>query len=294
MKTHHWIFGIVLVLTLGYFAFGENVFSATESVPPSIPVQSFHYQLQDADFASLQKLSVDVLVVDIDDARLTPAELNALHQSGKKVLSYLSIGEAEDYRDYWQESWDVGQPAFLDEENPDWEGNFKVKYWQSAWQKIIFQKTEAIARAGYDGVYLDIIDAYEYYKDNGRTRAATDMVNFVSRIAKKGRAVNPNFLIVPQNSPELYRYSAYRRVVSGFGKEDTWYNDDDVQSGLETKKSLRYLSQAVQKGKFVLAIDYPTETENICDFYEKCEAAGFACTVSNRDLDLDTSITCED
>src|SRR3954469_23633893 len=42
-------------------------------------------------------------------------------QPGRKVVAYLSIGEAEDYRAYWQRSWDAnrdgkpdtGAPAFL-------------------------------------------------------------------------------------------------------------------------------------------------------------------------------------
>ncbi|MFD2433635.1 endo alpha-1,4 polygalactosaminidase [Mesonia maritima] len=84
------------------------------------------------------------------------------------VIAYLSIGEAEDYRYYWKESWNRDFPDFIEAENPEWEGNFKVKYWEEEWQEIIYGNEEAylskIMNAGFQGVYLDIIDAYEYFE----------------------------------------------------------------------------------------------------------------------------------
>ena len=137
-----------------------------------------------------------LLVVDIDDVALTQSELAALREDRKIILSYLSIGEAEDYRDYWQDGWEAGNPSFIDHENPEWEGNFKVKYWMQEWQTIIDSRVAEIAEAGYDGVYLDIIDAYEYYEESDRVDAAEEMVEFVSSIRDKGRSQNPDFLII--------------------------------------------------------------------------------------------------
>jgi cysteinyl-tRNA synthetase len=82
----------------------------------------------------------------------------------RKVIAYLSIGEAEDYRYYWQNGWGEGDPSFIHEENPGWPGNFKVEYWDPRWQAIIFGYLRMIVKAGFDGVYLDIIDAYEYFE----------------------------------------------------------------------------------------------------------------------------------
>lgn len=53
-------------------------------------------------------------------------------------------------------------------ENPDWPGNYKVKYWNEDWQKLIYKNNDSylnkISTAGFDGVYLDIIDAFEYFE----------------------------------------------------------------------------------------------------------------------------------
>ena len=75
----------------------------------------------------------------------------------------MSIGEAEDYRFYWREEWDDSGPSWLDVENADWPGNYKVRFWDSGWQSIMLQYADRILAAGFDGVYLDIIDAYEVF-----------------------------------------------------------------------------------------------------------------------------------
>ncbi len=118
----------------------------------------------------------DVLIIDLffnDGSILTSDEIESLKMKtngGKRlVIAYMSIGEAEDYRYYWKEEWNNNQPSWLVEENPNWEGNYKVKYWQDNWQYIILGSEESyldkIINANFDGVYLDIIDAFEYFED---------------------------------------------------------------------------------------------------------------------------------
>lgn len=117
----------------------------------------------------------DLLIMDLffhDGTEFTTTEINQLKNKangGKRlVISYMSIGEAENYRYYWQASWDSNKPSWMDSENPDWAGNFKVKYWEPEWQNIIFGNENSylkkIINASFDGVYLDIIDAFEFYE----------------------------------------------------------------------------------------------------------------------------------
>lgn len=129
-----------------------------------------------ADFIkAVTATNYDALVMDafFDQVAFTSAEINALKKKangGKRlVISYMSIGEAEDNRYYWQKSWKPGNPVWLDAENPQWKGNFKVKYWNKDWQNIIYGNDNSylkkIVSANFDGVYLDIIDAFDYYED---------------------------------------------------------------------------------------------------------------------------------
>ena len=92
-----------------------------------------------------------------------------LNGGSRLIIAYMSIGEAEDYRYYWDSDWNNTPPSWLEEENPNWEGNFKVRYWEAEWKGIIYGNDSSylkkILDAGFDGVYLDIIDAFEYFED---------------------------------------------------------------------------------------------------------------------------------
>lgn len=135
----------------------------------------------------LQDTNYDVLIIDAfffdSNGNMQWLNLNDINSlktkknGGKRlVFSFMSIGEAESYRYYWNHVWDAdgdghpdgGSPEWLADENPNWPGNYKVRYWYSEWQAIIYGNDSSylknILDNGFDGVYLDIIDAFEYFE----------------------------------------------------------------------------------------------------------------------------------
>lgn len=143
--------------------------------------RNFLYLLNPGDFPSkvsylntLRNSNYDLLIIDAfyNDTLLSMSEVNSLKtkQNGGKrlIISYLSIGEAENYRYYWNSIWITNPPTFLASENPQFPGNYKVQYWMNQWQNIIFGNNNSyltkILNSGFDGAYLDIIDAYEYFE----------------------------------------------------------------------------------------------------------------------------------
>lgn len=124
---------------------------------------------------AVKNTNYDYLIMDFfyKGEELTATQIEELKQKangGKRLLiCYMSIGEAEDYRYYWQANWTIGNPSFIVKENPNWPGNYVVKYWEPEWQNIIFGNDNSylkkILDAGFDGVYLDIIDAFEQFEN---------------------------------------------------------------------------------------------------------------------------------
>jgi cysteinyl-tRNA synthetase len=166
--------------------------------------------------AQVAASTYDLVVTDYSHdgsaaGKLTTAKVATLRSGGARTaLAYLSIGEAENYRYYWQPGWVPGSPAWLGPPNPDYPDNFKVRYWDPTWQASIFGSPDAyldqIIAQGFDGVYLDVIDAFEYWGPDGnneRPSAAQDMVDFVKVLASYARAQRPGFLVFPQNGSEL-------------------------------------------------------------------------------------------
>jgi cysteinyl-tRNA synthetase, unknown class len=121
----------------------------------------------------------DVVITDpyfLGDVPFTWREVQALKRKpcggNRFVLAYLSIGEAEDYRPYWNPAWKRIPPPWLEKENENWPGNYKVRYWMEDWQKILLggegSCLDRIIDAGFDGVVLDIIDAFYYFEEKVR------------------------------------------------------------------------------------------------------------------------------
>ncbi len=125
---------------------------------------------------ALAKTNYDLLVIDLFTGEWTATDddvkvLKIRPNGGRRlVLCYVSIGEAEDYRFYWNRSWRTANPPFLGRENPQWKGNYAVKYWDPVWQTIFLGGEGYLARvqaAGFDGIYLDKVDEYEWFEEHG-------------------------------------------------------------------------------------------------------------------------------
>jgi cysteinyl-tRNA synthetase len=104
-----------------------------------------NFTSKEAYIAAVTATNYDLLIMDLffgDGEVFSSEEIAQLKQKAnggsRQVICYMSIGEAEDYRYYWQGDWTGNRPSWLDNENPAWAGNFKVRYWEAEWQDIIF------------------------------------------------------------------------------------------------------------------------------------------------------------
>lgn len=157
-----------------YNAHSGNVYTVSDA-------RNFLYLINSEQFSSKKQfidtvkdtdydiVIMDLFHFDLPYTVLEIAELKVKRNGGRRlVICYMSIGEAEEYRYYWRDEWSSRKPDWLMSENPVWKGNYAVKYWYLEWQHIItgnvFSYQQKILDAGFDGVYLDIIDAFEYFE----------------------------------------------------------------------------------------------------------------------------------
>jgi uncharacterized protein (TIGR01370 family) len=213
-------------------------------------VRNWGYQLQSSkgkgggktkplSAAELQATHHDLIVIDMTKDgtfknSFTHAEVDSLKNRkgvNSVVVSYMSIGEASDYRDHWQDNWTTytdpelraageptaNAPAWLGAWNENWPNSRKVRYWDASWQAIIFNDAKTgwldrIVAAGFDGAYLDIVDGYYHWgceiaqskecragDPTTEREAASRMIDFIVTLAKHARKTNPNFIVIPQN-----------------------------------------------------------------------------------------------
>jgi len=281
---------LVMVVNLRYLLLIGLVLSIVP-VSADNSVASWGYQLQNYNLNQLQQSSYDLLVLDYskdgsDEEAFTFTELNTIRAENKILLSYISIGEAEDYRSYFNQTWHQNPPEWLGDENPDWEGNYKVHFWDEHWQSIVFEYLDKIIAQGFDGVYLDIIDAYEYYQAD-YADADQWMIDFVISIANYTRSEVSDFLIVPQNGDPLLVEDRYRNVIDGIGREDTFILPDEqkLRSHSELAEIEKNLDLLINDGKLVLTVDYSDDTELITSARQAATAKGYIPYIGPLDLD---------
>ncbi len=266
------------------------LFIALTNVHGQGEISSWGYQLQNANLSELRESPFDLLVIDYskdgsNESVWDIGDILSLKGNGKTILSYISIGEAEDYRYYWNDSWTTNPPEWLDGENPDWPGNYKVEYWNDEWQQIILDYLSIIQSLGFDGAYLDIIDAYEYYEGKGIDDAAERMVDWVQRIADFTRETDPDFLIIPQNGEGLLEFVEYRSVIDGIGIEDLFFIDAGTRRDqVSLNERLSYLNM-LKNEKPVLVVDYVLSVEEQMELHSLATSHGFIPYATVRDLD---------
>ena len=302
-----------------------------------VAVDNWGYQLQGLNGAPqnvdlLVSASHDLLVIDssrdgTNSGRFTVDEVARMKDGmgGRSVVvSYISIGEASDFRDYWDKDWTTtgkatgkltdAAPDWLGPVNPDWPEGRKVRYWDPDWQNTMFndKKTgdlDAIVKAGFDAAYLDIIDAYYFWGAEvpkairqpgdpvNQKQAAQRMVDFVVALTEHARKTNPDFFVIPQNGAWILndlgsdsaRRKAYLDVIGGIAVEDLYYRGDkDENNPLKPdKETIAILKRDfIDKGIPVFVVDYISGSERVAAFNKMVLADGFIpFAAPERDLD---------
>jgi cysteinyl-tRNA synthetase len=259
-------------------------------------VDNFLYQLQRASATRVGATAFDLVIASIQIAGSSAETVPALKTSSggdKTVLAYMSIGQAEDYRFYWQPEWSENPPTWLDEGDANWAGDYWVRYWEPEWQDIIFGSPDAyldqLMALGFDGVYLDRVDTYQFYEEKeDRTTAAKEMVDFILAFTEYAREKRPGFGVFPQNAEELGpMFPDYLKTMTGIGIEDLYYGgtrDHQPTPSSRTAERETDLQYWVDAGKLVLTTDYTSKPEQIADAYARSIEHGFVPYVTDRSL----------
>ncbi len=245
---------LVLVCSGGLLAAGAQGDDRTPAEARLADVETWFYyisvDLQTDDLDQMIASDYDLVVIDpiVTEAFNTDydiaAVVDALHQSGKIVVAYMDIGQAEDYRTYWQPDWQIGSPEWIVGTDPDgWSGNYPVAFWWDEWRVIWFDPVKGLLQllldTGLDGIYMDWVEAYS--DENVIAFAALDGVDpvqemlwFISDIADYTKDQREDFIVITQNAPELAEVDGYLDLIDGIAMESTWFDgaaDGEIPEG---------------------------------------------------------------
>lgn len=269
--------------------------------------RSWGYQLNGMSIDEAARSPYDLLVVDATTGLasgkpFTRAEVERLKRkpdgSRRIVVSYLSVGEAEDYRpDYFTpEYMTEDAPDWLLQENKDWKGNRLIRFCNQGWQLTILGDEDGrnvynsidpsplyrLIELGFDGIYLDRVDVYSEIAKECPDGAAK-MVEFIARLGAHARKRDPNFLVILQNAEELLRHKMMMQTIDAIAKESLFHGWGGDQG--DNQEVVRLLQTAKAAGRGVFVVDYPSSRAKAESSVRKIQALGFVPYIAPKELD---------
>jgi len=262
-------------------------------------VQHWGCQYQNVDIAAITRSDLDLIVLDpsLDDAAgrfITPEEMRALKIRGdggrRLVLGYLSVGEVDTKRWYWPLSWGEAPPDWVGPANPAWPGARAVKYWNRDWQALVFagrgSVLERIMEIGFDGVFLDRVDAYGDW--GGEGPALDAMGDLVTALAAKARRRDPGFIVMLQNAEHILARADVVAAMDAHSKESLLTGlagPDTLNSEEDVAWSLTHLRPLQQLGIPTFATEYISDSRLREEIRGRLLALGFKPFFGTRGLD---------
>ncbi len=269
--------------------------------------KTWAYQLENINLEELEKSDFDILVIDYsldgtDEKAITKEEIQKLKDSGKTIIAYLSIGEAELVRFYWQTKWEkeieknrecihryydwkkekftwenlcpYGKKGFIGAENPLKEGSYYIEYWQDSWWDIAIEPyLEKIIEADFDGIYLANVDSFDFWVDINRSsiRSSTNrMMNLVGKINNYLNEKNIDMILVAENGFKITRNctkknkARYLTWLDGVVLEDIFFEENYVSNFFNMVDIIN-----LQKdGKKLLSVEY-ISTNKLADYLKR-------------------------
>lgn len=214
---------------------------------------------------------------------LTEADTKSLDYSPEYALAkYFTITESDKKTPLLP----GGMTPVLGRSNQQFIDNYPIKFWKESWQQMMVEGVaghptleksylDRVIEAGFDGIYLDTVDAYEYYTGKTTDQRAEEMAAFVRRIERKAKRLNPNFKIFLQNGVsgvwhlggEDAAYEKLYKYVDGFGIEDLFFAGEEEDrpyhyafSRFSEYDAIKDIRKAVEKARgkklYFFTVDY--------------------------------------
>ena len=236
--------------------------------------------------------------------------VTAMKAGGGKVLGYLDFGWCENYRPYYSPAlaaangW-TGPTATASGilgplSSPEWPNEYEVQFWSTAWHTICTDWCAELQAAGFDGIYLDVVDAWGDPWPTANVPAtggfaagtpqasAAAMIALINAIRTFAHSTNPNFIVFVNGGEELFSYSppAYLNAIDGMYKEQVLYDPGKTNSSNRLYEK-GMLDNAKNAGKPVVLIEYVSTAAEIADVKATCASWGYGYYIANPNLNLD-------
>lgn len=275
------------ILTALAWFIGNQSFALAASPASTGSSNDLRWAISYAQHPPLEELRNFGLIVLDSDAEIS---LSALARPGRDVLAYLSLGEIEQHRPYFDWAKSAG---ILLGENPNWHGSFYVDVRQESWRKrVVDELVPGILATGFDGVFLDTLDdAAALEGQNPQSYRAMKMQ--AANLVRSLRESFPRMRIMVNRGYGLFPGIApFVDILLGesvYSTYDVVHNSYVHVPAAQYEQQVDLLKRARQANPKlrICSLDYwnPDARGEIRRIYRLERANGFAPYVATRDLD---------
>jgi uncharacterized protein (TIGR01370 family) len=216
--------------------------------------------------------------------------IRPLLEQKKTVIGYISLGEVENYRDYYKA---VEKEGILYEKNPNWPDSRYVDVRDVRWtRRVVEDLIPRLLHKGFQGIFIDTLDnpadleRRDPVKFKGMTEAAANLVRAIRRhYPRMYIMLNRSYEILPAVETMIDSVLG-ESVFTEIDFEKKSYRLADAKTYQLQVKWLKEAKARRPRLK-VYTLDYwpPTDKAGIARIYAEQRKNGFIPYVSVKDLD---------
>lgn len=230
----------------------------------------------------------DYSLVVLDSIHHPP--IRPLLEQRKTVIGYLSLGEAESYRDYYK---DVEKEGILLDKNPNWPDSRYVDVRDARWtRRVVETLVPRLLHKGFQGIFIDTLDnppeleRRDPAKFKGMTVAAANLVKAIRRhYPRIYIMLNRGYTILPAVESEIDAVLG-EAVFTEIDFEKNTYRLTDPKLYRQQVDLLQAARKRQPKLR-VFTLDYwkPDDIAGVIRIYAEQRKNGFLPYVSVKELD---------
>ncbi len=230
----------------------------------------------------------DYGLVVLDSVHHPP--IRPLLEQKKTVIGYISLGEVENYRDYYKA---VEAEGILYEKNPNWPDSRYIDVRDTRWsRRVIEELVPRLLHKGFQGIFIDTLDnpgeleRRDPVKFKGMTEAAANLVKAVRRhYPRMYIMLNRSYEILPAVEGQIDAVLG-ESVFTEIDFEKKTYRLADAKTYQQQVKWLKE-AKARRPALKIYTLDYwpPADAAGIARIYAEQRKNGFIPYVSVKDLD---------
>jgi len=203
-------------------------------------------------------------------------------------IGYISVGEAEDYRFYWNQ---ISKRPWIISENPNWEGNYYVDVRSAEWHSLLLNHViPKIVANGFQGLFIDTLDTVDVLEEELGNKFSGSKVSMIALI-EKIRQRYPELLLISNGGFSILKQIA--PYLDGILVEDIYMmvdfkNDSYMKvSKSDRKYKINKIKEALTINPLpVFNIEYISENNHklIKKYIHKSKKLGFKPYIAEKNL----------